>query len=386
MTKISGSMTAARAMRLAAIAWLAAALGACAIGDSIDEAGKIDYKSATKVRTLDVPPDLSAPASDSRFVVPERAARTASNYESGRAAAATPAGAGASAVLPKVEGARIMRDGSQRWLVVDQPPERVWPVVREFWQESGFVLHTESPDVGIIETDWAENRAKLPQDFVRRTIGRVFDGLFSTSERDKYRTRLEAAGGRTEIFISHRGMVEVYTSAAQDRTVWQPRPSDPELEVEFLRRLMLKFGPAGPTQAAAGDAGGTDRARLLGSGVTQALAISEGFDRAWRRVGLALDRGGFTVEDRDRTKGLYFVRYIDPEVEGGRVAEKPGFLSRLFTSSKQRADAGHQFRIKVEGSGEQSSVTVLAGDGNPVADVDRRTAARILGLLYEQLK
>jgi outer membrane protein assembly factor BamC len=214
----------------------------------------------------------------------------------------------------------------------------------------------------------------------------VFDGLFSTSERDKYRTRLEAAGGRTEIFISHRGMVEVYTSAAQDRTVWQPRPSDPELEVEFLRRLMLKFGPAGPTQAAAGDAGGTDRARLLGSGVTQALAISEGFDRAWRRVGLALDRGGFTVEDRDRTKGLYFVRYIDPEVEGGRVAEKPGFLSRLFTSSKQRADAGHQFRIKVEGSGEQSSVTVLAGDGNPVADVDRRTAARILGLLYEQLK
>ena len=194
-------MTAARAMRLAAIAWLAAALGACALGDSIDEASKIDYKSATKVRTLDVPPDLSAPAADGRFVVPERAARTASNYESGRAAAATPAGAGASAVLPKVEGARIMRDGSQRWLVVDQPPERVWPVVREFWQESGFVLHTESPDVGIIETDWAENRAKLPQDFVRRTIGRVFDGLFSTSERAKYSTRLEAAGGPPQILI-----------------------------------------------------------------------------------------------------------------------------------------------------------------------------------------
>ncbi|HQY28656.1 MAG TPA: outer membrane protein assembly factor BamC, partial [Burkholderiaceae bacterium] len=259
-------------------------------------------------------------------------------------------------------------------------------VVRDFWRESGLGVKTESPETGIIETDWAENRAKLPLDFIRRTIGRALDDVYSTGERDMFRTRLEKAGNATEIFISHRGMVEVYTSAAQERTVWQPRPGDPELEAEFLQRLMLKFAPAGGTQAAAAASATTERARLVDSGATQALDVREGFDRAWRRVGLALDRGGFTVEDRDRAQGLYYVRYIDPEVEGGRVAAKPGFLGRLFGTAKTRSDASQQFRIKVEGSGEQSQVTVQAPDGKPVGDVDRRTAGRILALLYEQLK
>ncbi|HRA78308.1 MAG TPA: outer membrane protein assembly factor BamC [Burkholderiaceae bacterium] len=385
MTKTSGSTTAVRRLRPFAIALLAAALGACAIGERIDEASKIDYKSSTKGPSLDVPPDLAAPSADGRYVVPERAARTASTYESSRAAERSAAVAPA-AVLPKVEGARIERDGSQRWLVVDLPPDRVWPVVRDFWRESGLGVKTESPETGIIETDWAENRAKLPLDFIRRTIGRALDDVYSTGERDMFRTRLEKAGNATEIFISHRGMVEVYTSAAQERTVWQPRPGDPELEAEFLQRLMLKFAPAGGTQAAAAASATTERARLVDSGATQALDVREGFDRAWRRVGLALDRGGFTVEDRDRAQGLYYVRYIDPEVEGGRVAAKPGFLGRLFGTAKTRSDASQQFRIKVEGSGEQSQVTVQAPDGKPVGDVDRRTAGRILALLYEQLK
>ena len=385
MTKTSGSTTAVRRLRPFAIALLAGALGACAIGERIDEASRIDYKSSAKGQALDVPPDLSAPSADGRYVVPERAARTASTYESSRVAERS-AAAGPAAVLPKVDGARIERDGSQRWLVVDLPPDRVWPVVRDFWRESGLGVKTESPETGIIETDWAENRAKLPLDFIRRTIGRALDDVYSTGERDMFRTRLEKAGNATEVFVSHRGMVEVYTSAAQERTVWQPRPGDPELEAEFLQRLMLKFAPSGTTQATAPASGTTERARLVDSGATQGLDVREGFDRAWRRVGLALDRGGFTVEDRDRAQGLYYVRYIDPEVEGGRVAAKPGFLGRLFGTAKARSDASQQFRIKVEGGGEQSQVTVQAPDGKPVGDVDRRTAGRILALLYEQLK
>lgn len=385
MTMRSRPVGLVRALRLAAIPALAAALGACAIGETIDEASRIEYKSATKGPSLDVPPDLVRPSVDSRYAIPDRGARTASAYASTqateRAAAGTP-----SAVLPKVPGAHIERDGSQRWLVVDLPPEKVWAVLRDFWQESGFVVKTESPETGIMETDWAENRAKLPQDFIRETIGRAFKNLYSTGERDKFRTRLESAGGKTEVFISHRGMIEVYTSTARENTAWQPRPSDPELEAEFLRRLMLKFSPAEASTTATAAASTAERARLAGSGATQTLEVLEGFDRAWRRVGLALDRGGFTVEDRDRAQGLYFVRYIDPEVEGGRVAEKPGFFARLFGSSKARADASQKFRIRVEGSGEQSRVSVLGGDGKPVADVDQRTAGRILALLHEQLK
>ncbi len=377
--------------RLAVLSVLAMALGACALNDKIEEANRIDYKSAGKVPTLDVPPDLTAPANDGRYTVPERdaSARTFSSYERGRA---VEAGAGSTgAVLPTIPGAHIVRAGSERWLVVDAPPDRVWSVLREFWQDNGFLIQSESPATGVMETEWAENRAKIPQDFIRRTIGRVFDSVYSTPERDKFRTRLEKAGNTTEIYISHRGMEEIYTTEGRDKTIWQPRPSDPGLEAEFLRRLMLKFAPdQSATQlasaGASGSAGAMTLTRLVSAGSEQVLEIDEGFDRAWRRVGLALDRGGFTVEDRDRSQGLYFVRYVDPEVEGGRVAEKPGFFKRLFGSAKSRPDAGNRFRIHVADSGTQTRVNVLAQDGKPVPEVDRRTAGRILALLHDQLK
>jgi len=374
--------------RLAVVSALATALGACALNDRIEQAGRIDYKSAGKVPPLDIPPDLAAPASDGRYTVPERdaSARTFSSYERGHATE-RPAGS-TGVVLPAVPGAHIERAGSERWLVVEAPPERVWPMLREFWQDNGFTVQTESPATGIMETDWAENRAKIPQDFIRRTIGRAFESFYSTPERDKFRTRLERTGNTTEIYISHRGMQEVYTTEGRDRTMWQPRAPDPGLEAEFLNRLLLKFAPeqAATQTAAAGSPAAGAAAKLVGDGGGQALEVAEGFDRAWRRVGLALDRGGFTVEDRDRSQGLYFVRYVDPEVEGGRVAEKPGFFKRLFSSAKPRADAGSRFRVHVAEAGTQSRVTVLAQDGKPVPDVDRRTAGRILALLRDQLK
>lgn len=379
------------AARCATVASLCAWLAGCGITEKIDEASRIDYRSSTKLPSLEVPPDLTKPRADDRFTIPERAGgdqRTWSSFERNRS---TPsAQGGATQVLPQVAGAHIERQAGQRWLVVDAPPEKVWPVVRDFWRESGFTVQTESPQTGIIETDWAENHAKLPLDFIRRTIGRAFDNLYSTGERDKFRTRIEREpGGGTAVYVTHRGMIEVYTSTAEERTVWQPRPSDPELEAEFLRRLMLRFVPdAEATQTAqnASIEGGAQRVTLVNTGDAQRLELSEGFDRAWRRVGLALDRGGFTVEDRDRSKGVYFVRYIDPEIEGGRAGKKPGFLSRIFGSGQARADASPRFRIEVTSEGERSQVLVRDPQGQPVGDVDRKTVGRILSLLQEQMK
>ena len=365
-----------------------AALGACSgfeIGGK-----KIDYKSAGQTPPLEVPPDLTRPRTDDRFNVPDgnpTGTATFSDYSRERAGQAR---AGVPGVLPEIPDVRVMRDGSQRWLVVKGAPPQVWLTVKDFWQEGGFIVNVEIPEAGIMETDWAEKRAKVDDGMIRNFLSRLLDTVYSTGERDKYRTRLErgAQPGTTEIYISHRGMEEVYTervSAGQADTRWQPRPPDPDLEAEMLRRLMVRFGvddSRAKAQIAAPPA--ALRATLSrGDDGAGTLALNEQFDRAWRRVGLALDRVGFTVEDRDRSKGLYYVRYIDPQTDN-KSADQGGFLSKLKFWSSDKPKPNEQFRIHVkdvEAAGSQ--VNVLNKDGTPGQS---DTASRILTLLYEQLK
>jgi outer membrane protein assembly factor BamC len=339
---------------------------------------KIDYKSgATKGPSLDIPPDLSQLTRDNRYAVPGVAV-TANTFQSDKASRAGQVGIAAS----NVGDVRIERSGSQRWLVVNRPADKLWEPVREFWKTSGFQLAIDQQDLGIIETDFAENRAKLPQDFIRNTLGRVLETLYSTGERDKFRTRLErTASGGTEIFISHRGLIEVVTatSSSSTSTVWQPRPADPELEAEFLRRLMVQLGVS-PDQSKALIA--VDAARQTSRIETvnnqQVLLVDDGFDRAWRRVGLGLDRTGFTVEDRDRSKGLYFVRYVAPLSDN----KSSGFFGKMF-SSKAATPAPLKYQIVLTAKGDMTSVTVLNADGKTDTTGN---AQRIFKVLADDLK
>ncbi|MGI9024072.1 MAG: outer membrane protein assembly factor BamC [Burkholderiaceae bacterium] len=370
-------------------------LAACSTINNALEGDKLDYKTqaTVKVKSLEVPPDLSALPRDDRYDIPaDRNTATLSVYNQQRAS-----GAGApvqgSEVLPAVKDAHLERAGGQRWLAVNTKPEQLWPIIKEFWQENGFLIKTESQDTGIMETDWAENRAKIPQDFIRNTIGKYLDGLYSTGERDKFRTRIErGADGGSEIYISHRGAKETIVGVQGGNTVWEPRPSDPELEAEFLRRLLVRLG-ADKERAKAVVAAGyvtpnaatnqPSRSKLVAgaSGSPGYVEIEEPFDRAWRRVGLALDRVGFTVEDRDRNTGIYFVRYVDPDAD---AKDKPGLLSRIFTSSEERLKQAAQYRIAVRSQGTAiTRVSVLDKDSKQVtSDV----GSRILKLLDEQLK
>lgn len=367
--------------RLAAATAALLLLGACA-GNPLDT--KIDYKSAGKVAPLDVPPDLTAPSRDNRYQVPEdrRGSATLSAYQSDRAQQPRPGG---TALLPAVAGMRIERSGNQRWLVVGEAPEKLWPQVREFWQEHGFLIGLELPEAGVLETDWAENRARIPDSWIRRTLGSILEPLQSTAERDKYRTRLERApDGGTEIYVTHRGVAEVYVNEDSMQTMWQPRASDPELEIEFLRRLMVRLGaPEGQAKSALAAAQPPAQRATLQKGLdgTERLDVLEPFDRAWRRVGLALDRVGFTVEDRDRQKGVYFVRYADIEAERKK---DDGLLSRLaFWRDDGPKVKPEQYRVAVTAVAETSRVQVL--DKNGAAE-SSPTATRILGLLRDQLK
>lgn len=358
----------------------------------IPESKKIDYKSAVKAPTLEVPPDLTAPTRDDRYAVPEGGNRGSATF-SAYAAERDPqvrASARNSEVLPAVDKTRIERSGNQRWLVVAGTPDQVWPVLKEFWQETGFLVNVEMPEAGVMETDWAENRAKINQDWLRNALGKVLDSLYSTAERDKFRTRVEpgAEPGTVDIFISHRGMYEVYISEGKEQTRWQPRAADPELEAEMLRRLMVRFGTEekrAEAMVSASKDNLMERAKLSRAEDGQgSLELQERFDRAWRRVGLSLDRVGFTVEDRDRSKGLFFVRYVDPEADNKKNDDK-SFMSKLafWKSDDKSSDPRVQYRILVRDEGPRCTVQVLSREGG----ADRSdTAKKILGLLYEQLK
>jgi len=352
------------------------------------ETKTIDYKSAGKLPALDIPPDLIQPAIDERYSIPELSSSgsaTFSTYSGGQQKAGTPS------FLPaSVQSVHIERAGTQRWLVVPQSPEVVWPIVKEFWQELGFLIKMEVPEAGIMETDWAENRAKIPQDIVRTLLSTFLDSIYSTAERDKFRTRLERnEAGSTEIYVSHRGMIEVLEGGGLNRTIWQPRPADPDLEAEMLSRLMMRFGveeeKAKLELTTTGKSTAQERAHIdRETGNT--LIINEAFDRSWRRVGLALDRIGFTVEDRNRVDGIYFVRYLNPDKDSKKKGDDDGILSGImFWRSGDKDDAkAAKYRIQIHDTGTSTSkVTLLNDDGTAVSSA---TTSRILKLLQEQLK
>jgi len=367
----------------------------CSSMQEMVQGEKIQYKGAGKLPPLEIPPDLTSPSRDDRYAVPDvnpQGSATLSTYNAERGGTVR---AGSTEILPNVAKVRMERSGGQSWLVVPEPPEKVWPVVKEFWQGLGFLIKIELPEVGVMETDWAENRAKITDDPIRNFLGKMVDSVYSTGERDKFRTRLErgAEPGTTEIYISHRGMVEVVrtegsSAVGMTSTVWQPAPSNPELNAEFLRRLMVRFGvedARAKAELARSDVK-TERAKLVRSGSgAGALELTETFDRAWRRVGLALDRVGFTVEDRDRSKGYYFVRYVDPQIDGQQSPDKDkGFLSKLaFWKSDTSGIKAEQYRVVVKETNSVSEVQVQNKDGQ---QDNSDTGRRILSLLYDQLK
>lgn len=356
-------------------------LGGCSSLTEFAQGDRVDYQSARPAESLAVPPDLAQLRRDPRFQVPDGPVSAAGLQAQ---MGATPGmGAQPAVVAPSTVGSvRLERGSGERWLLTTRPPEEVMPLVRQFWLDQGFALTTDSADLGLIETDWAENRAKLPQDIIRRTLGRLIDSAYSTGELDRFRTRLERTPAGTEIRVTHRGMVEVYSGPQQETTVWQPRPADPELEAEFLARLMVKLGAteeaARAQQASAPD---RPRARVVQEGAAPVLVVEEDFDRTWRRVGLALDRTGFTVEDRDRAQGHFDVRYVPPQPPGARG--NPGFFGRLFGRSGSEGPRPEQYRIAVRGQGERTTVAVQNRDGSPAP---AQAAQRIVSLLASDLR
>jgi len=370
-----------RSLRPVAVLAIAAlALAGCESLNLNSLSKRIDYKSSASAPSLELPPDLSTPTYDDRYAVTTASGLAARDATRPRT----------TELLPTVAEARIARAGNERWLVVKATPEQAWSITRQFFGDTGFVIATEQPTLGVMETDWAENRAEIPQDVIRRTIGKYIDIFYTTYKRDKFRARIERGveTGTVEIYVSHRGMEQVPTGKIDNSSpaafAWALMPPNPDLEAEMLTRLMVKFGTSEPQAAAAvaQSAAQPERARVeKGNDGVPHLVVDETFDRAWRRVGLALDRSGFTVVDRDRSNGLYFVRYSDPDADINKRDQ--GWMAKLMFWRKDEGEKPEQYRIAVVESSPRSLVTVQDPKGAP----DKTPASdRILALLKDQLK
>jgi len=351
------------------------------------------YKSSQTAPPLEVPPDLSSATLNDKMVVPSLAqgSATYSAYASGSQVASV----GVGGVLPQLNGVRVERAGSERWLVLDLPPGVVWPKVRDFWLSQGFLIEMEDPSIGIMETDWGEKRVQFDGGPVSNFFNKLSSQLYGATLRDMYRTRLERGNvpGTTEVYVSHRGAEYVSTgsvsrsvdvTSGEEDYVWQPRPSDPELEAEMLNRLVITFGikkeAASNLVASAVDR--PPRAKLVRSGDgSNVLDLKDNFSRAWRRTGLALDRVGFTVEDRDRSRGLFYVRYIDTD-KSELNKDESFFGSLKFWGGDEPTDQ-NEYLVSLVGKQSTTQIVILDIDGKRE---NSETADRILSLLHEQLK
>lgn len=343
--------------------------------DSLD--GKVfDYRAPpVKVHSLEIPPDLTSYSGDDRFGIPGEAESGTSYSEFSKGGTNRKAG---SVLLPPARNVRLERKDTQRWLVVNDTAENVWPVVKAFWRENGLAIKIDNPQGGIIETDWAENRAKTPKDAFHKYMGKAFESMLSTGERDQYHTRLERGkdGNSTEIYITHSGMQEV---AERDETGyhvdyrWLPRPRDPELEATMLQLLMAKLGGGSgmldntqqPAVAHEADGMVAPKLNKLADG-SQSILLSEPFDKSWRKIGLALERAGIRLADKDRSKGIYFLS-----------AGKDDPKNNLGLDKVERI----QVKVRELGSGCEVVVNDEAGNSNADTQKIVDSLYKTLGLL-----
>jgi outer membrane protein assembly factor BamC len=366
----------------AASALIALALlsGCSEVNQFLGNEESVDYKSTKRGEPLSIPPDLTQASSDPRYRAPTTGSTTFSQYqEQGKQAVSAPQ---ASNVLPVRDDMRVERDGDLRWLVINLPPEKVFPKVIDFWTDSGFSVATNNPRAGLIETNWAENRAKVPESWLRQALGSILDSVWDSGERERFRTRVERVGNSTEVYISHQQMLEKRTGHDESQVQWQHGKEDPGLNAAMLARLMVYLGTdVDNARRIVAQAESSSQSRVVQDDVRAdgaMLIVDESFDRAWRRVGVALDSGGFAVDDRDRSAGDYFVRYVD--TDSGAQQNQPGFFSRMFSGDSKTQAA--QYRVHLAQSGGQTQITVL--DANGQRD-NTATAQRLLGVLKDKM-
>ena len=371
------------------LALTAISLAACSGGKK--ENPKLDYQSANnKIVSLEVPPDLNDPRNGDLYSLPKGTTANPNAMKETKSQ-------GRKKVLNQVKDAYIERQGNQRWLVVkNKSAAEMWPLLRAFWQEAGFTIYSEEPQAGLMETEWAENRAKLPNQGLRKLFDKVgMGGVYTTSERDKFLIRMERNShtGDLDIFFTHKGLEEVFDSKKEESTIWQPRANDPNLEAAFLSRFMQYLGvdeavATQQTAVRADQAQGTEFAKLE----QDSVIVYGAAERNVNRIAAALDRVGLTVQQFVSERGMFIVRPAPTQSEELAQAaadnRKAGLLSRWFKGKKDKqpvavSNQPAQLLVGLVQEPNGQRVVLLDQTGKPLNDA---RANKWIRDLYNELK
>ena len=356
-------------------------ISACSSTSEIDEDYKGVYNTKKSSRgSLEVPPDLAAPDSSNALSIPSLSGTGANFSEYSNLGEGS-----ANNVLPKSSaGIRFVREGRSFWLEIESKPDEIWRQTRSFFMDLGFSFVRENPVNGLIETEWLENRLDVPTGWFSSLLG----GLFSTGLMDKYRIRIERSDkdNVSLLFITHQGLKEVsYGNFSEtDYSIkWQPRESDPELEAEMLQRFLVFRGVAkAHAKQLTSQKKDIEIAKLVKdqSGVNSVIEVSEIFPRTWRRISIALDRMGIVVEDRNRSKGLYYIKTTEDFIKGD--AEDKSWLESIFGSNEKQLKIA-QYQLSVDDLENKTLISILSSSGE---QDNSKTGYFILKKLQSQLR
>ncbi len=346
----------------------------CSLFDQSDTSNQ-SVASSTPTNSLEMPPNLIKPTADNRYNLPASGEAKLSDFS---ALGDVKTIDSDSRLLPVETDAYLVNYGGFKVLVIERSPEEVWSLLKSFWVQNGFEIEKEIPETGFIETNWVESREKVSDGLIRNTLSRIFNGLYDTGERDKFRIRVERTNaGFSEISVVHKGLIQVASDDRFDPTVvWVNKDSDQQLEELYLRKIITFISAKGEQDSDSIKIVKNSSSSLKGDGNNNFIELDLNFDAAWKSVGLILDRLDFEVEERSKPKGTYLIRYKKLEEE----KKEKGFLAKIFSSDKKRVDM-NVYRIEIKNFENISKIFVFDFETNKRS----KSSQNILAVIHEQL-
>jgi len=290
----------------------------------------INYYANNSVTSLEVPPDLTSPSYENSFRLSEFASGIDTNMVN---LTNSEIENNDKKILVAPSDISVKKSGNRRWLEVNKDSETIWKLSNQFLKELGFTIKNSNKKIGIMETNFLENRKpEIPA----QTMGFFRSALQSTIENvnytlpsvDKYKIRIEPKSDFiTEVYLSVNSMAEVISgSGNNETTLWQNSEKDYALEAEMLYRLMVYLG-GDSAKAREKIISAKDNNKVVvnvkdGLNGYAKLVFNLNLIDTWDNISWAISETNVQVEDRDIKERAFYINLA-------RTADK-GIMSKIF--------------------------------------------------------